>query len=90
MAMIIRDALNQEFDEVASLNVEAYREYSQVLTLEDWKKMQTNLSNVVEIAKPGRLIIAEQDSVLVGSVIYHLLEHQVVVCFNQNGHPCGC
>lgn len=71
MAVIIRDALNSEFDEVASLNVEAYREYARVLTPDNWEKMQTNLANVSEIAKPGRLIVAEQDRSLVGAVVYH-------------------
>lgn len=71
--MLIRDALDQEFDDVASVNVEAYSEYSHVLTLDNWEKMQTNLSNVGEIAKPGRLIVAEQDQELVGSVVYQVL-----------------
>jgi hypothetical protein len=32
MAAIVRDALAQEFNDVASLNVKAYREYSYALT----------------------------------------------------------
>ncbi|WP_181243740.1 GNAT family N-acetyltransferase [Chamaesiphon polymorphus] len=71
MAVIIRDALNSEFDEVANLNVEAYREYARALTSDNWDRMQTNLSKVAEIAKPGRLIVAERDRSLVGAVVYH-------------------
>lgn len=71
MAVIVRDALAQEVDDVALLTVEAYREYSQALTSDNWEIMRTNLSNVIEIAKQGRLIVAQQDQELVGSVVYH-------------------
>jgi ribosomal protein S18 acetylase RimI-like enzyme len=71
MAVIVRDALDQEFDDVASLNVEAYREYSYTLTLGNWEKMQTSLCRVAEVAKPGQLIVAQRDQELVGAVVYH-------------------
>lgn len=35
MAVIVRNALAQEFNDVASLNVEAYCEYSHALTSEN-------------------------------------------------------
>jgi ribosomal protein S18 acetylase RimI-like enzyme len=71
MVVTIRDALEQEFDDVVSLNIEAYREYSHTLTLDNWEKMRGSLSKVAEIAKPGRLIVAQRDRELVGSVVYH-------------------
>lgn len=71
MAVIVRDALVQEVNDVASLTVEAYREYSHALTLDNWEIMRTNLSNVAAIAKQGRLIVAQRDQSLVGSVVYH-------------------
>ncbi len=70
MAIIVQNALDSAFDEVALLNVEAFREYSQALSLEDWKRMEANLSKVAEMAKVGQLIVARQDDLLVGSVIY--------------------
>lgn len=70
MTVIIRDALTEEFNDVASLNIEAYREYSHSLSSDSWTIMQTNLSKVAEIAKTGRLIIAQRNQALVGSVIY--------------------
>jgi GNAT superfamily N-acetyltransferase len=76
MAVIIRDALNQEFDDVVSLSVEAYCEYSHALTLDNWKKMQTSLSRVAEIAKPGRLIVAQRDQELVGSEVQRQREER--------------
>lgn len=71
MAVIIRDALAQEFGNVTSLTVEAYREYSHALTADNWEIMRTNLSNVAAIAEQGRLIVAQQDQELVGAVVYH-------------------
>jgi ribosomal protein S18 acetylase RimI-like enzyme len=67
----IRDALTTDFDEIASLSVEAYREYSKSLSLEDWDKMKTSLSNISKIAERAKLIVAEQDRELVGSVAYY-------------------
>jgi hypothetical protein len=54
MAAIVRDALIQDFEEVAAIAVEAYREYSHALTPDNWHTMQTNLSNVAAIAKQDR------------------------------------
>ncbi|MGV0028547.1 GNAT family N-acetyltransferase [Phormidesmis priestleyi] len=70
MAVIVRDALAQEFNDIASLNVEAYREYSHALTSDNWEIMQTNLLRVAEVAKQGQLMVAQSDQELVGSVIY--------------------
>lgn len=70
MTVIVRDAFAQEFNDIASLTVEAYREYSHALTSDNWEIMRTNLSNVAEVAKQGRLIVAQRDRELVGSVVY--------------------
>lgn len=71
MNLIIRDAQTSDFDRVALLSVESYREYSQSLTLENWNKMKTSLSNVSELTNRARLIVAEQNHELVGSVVYY-------------------
>jgi ribosomal protein S18 acetylase RimI-like enzyme len=70
MAAIVRDALIQDFEEVAAIAVEAYREYSHALTPDNWHTMQTNLSNVAAIAKQGKVMVAELSRELVGSVGY--------------------
>jgi ribosomal protein S18 acetylase RimI-like enzyme len=70
MANIIRDALAQELDQVRSLTVEAYREYAQYLTEENWQNMEASLSKVAEIAKSGQLIIVERNKEIAGSVVY--------------------
>ena len=71
MAVIVRNALNYEFNDVALLAVEAYSEYSHTLTSDNWEIMRTNLSNVAEIAKQGRLIVAQLEQKIVGSVVYY-------------------
>ena len=74
MNLIIRDAKSSDYKEVALLSVESYQEYSQSLTSENWDKMKTNLSNlsnVSEVANQAKLIVAEQNDRLVGSVFYY-------------------
>lgn len=71
MAVIIRNALEREVDDVASLTVEAYSEYSYALTSDNWEIMRTRLSNVAAIAKQGQLLVAKRNQELVGSVVYH-------------------
>jgi ribosomal protein S18 acetylase RimI-like enzyme len=70
MAIVIRDANVQAFDDIASLAVAAYEEYAHALTPENWTTMRTNLSQVAVLAKQGQLVVAQQDSTLVGFVVY--------------------
>lgn len=70
MALIIRDVIAPEVNEVTSLTINAYQKYAHALTIQNWEAMRTSLSNVAEIAKTGQLIVACQDRVLVGSVVY--------------------
>lgn len=71
MAVIIRAAFAQEFDDVALLAIAAYREYSKVLTLDNWGIMETNLSKVAKVAQGGQLLVAQSGRELVGLVVYH-------------------
>ncbi|NKB17171.1 MAG: hypothetical protein HC770_02040, partial [Pseudanabaena sp. CRU_2_10] len=69
--MIIRDAIAQDFGNIAAIAVEAYREYSHILTSDNWDTMQANLSNVAAIAKKqGTAIVAAHNQELVGVVVY--------------------
>lgn len=71
MPLTIRDALTTDFDDIALLSVDAYREYSEWLSSEDWDKMKMNLSNVSKVPNQAKLIVALQDHELVGSVTYY-------------------
>jgi ribosomal protein S18 acetylase RimI-like enzyme len=68
--IVIRHALDSQYDEVASLNVEAFREYAQALAPGDWVIMQANLLKVPEMAKRGKLMVAQQDELVVGAIVY--------------------
>jgi ribosomal protein S18 acetylase RimI-like enzyme len=70
MTMTIRNALAQEFHELAALNIEAYREYSNALTSDNWQIMQASLSNVAKLAEQGQSIVAQHEHRLVGAVVY--------------------
>jgi ribosomal protein S18 acetylase RimI-like enzyme len=74
MTIIIRHALSVEHDRVALLAVEAYQEYAQSLSKDNWEIMRTNLSNIGEVAKVGTLIVATRAnsdrSDIIGAVIY--------------------
>jgi ribosomal protein S18 acetylase RimI-like enzyme len=70
MTIIIADALQQEFQEVASLAVAAYQEYARTLTVDNWQIMRSNLFEMTEKIDRGQLIVARQDEELIGSVIY--------------------
>jgi ribosomal protein S18 acetylase RimI-like enzyme len=78
MTTIIRDALAPEGDRVALLAVGAYQEYAQSLSQDNWEIMRTNLSNIGEVTKVGKLIVATCDdlekdseqSEVIGAVIY--------------------
>jgi ribosomal protein S18 acetylase RimI-like enzyme len=71
MNIIVRDAFTQEVNDVASLNIDAYHEYSHALTADNWEIMRTSLSNVAKISQQGQLIVAQNDRELVGAVIYY-------------------
>ena len=69
-ALVIRDARPGEFAEVATLNVEAYREFSRAVKPEDWGTMEANLRSIEPRAEDGNVIVAEHNGTLVGAVIY--------------------
>jgi ribosomal protein S18 acetylase RimI-like enzyme len=71
MSLIIRNAVTVEFDEIASLAVESYREYAQNLAPEHWDTMSSSLLKVSEIAQHAQWIVVEQTQQLVGSVVYY-------------------
>ncbi len=58
MNQIIRDAIKQDFEEIAHISVEAYRQYGEALTPENWSKMQATLTNVAKTANLASFIVA--------------------------------
>ncbi|MDJ0692712.1 MAG: hypothetical protein QNJ41_30055 [Xenococcaceae cyanobacterium MO_188.B32] len=69
--IVIRDAVSQDFKKIAQILVEAYRQYAEVLTPENWRKMQANLTNVANTANLASLIVAEENNNILGSIAYY-------------------
>jgi ribosomal protein S18 acetylase RimI-like enzyme len=67
---VIRDARPDEFEAVARLSVEAYREFADVVGPEIWWRMERNLSRLAGDSPDAVTIVAEQDGELVGTVEY--------------------
>jgi ribosomal protein S18 acetylase RimI-like enzyme len=70
LAVRVRDIRPHEYDEVAALSVEAWREFAPALTAEDWATIETSLLNVEKRAGQGSMIVAEQGGKLAGAVGY--------------------
>ena len=71
MNQIIRDAIKQDFEEIANISVEAYRQYGEALTPENWSKMQATLTNVAKTANLASFIVAEENNNILGSISYY-------------------
>ena len=69
--IIIRDAVEQDFEEIAHLSVEAYQQYTETLTPENWSKMEANLTNVANTANLASLIVAKENNYILGSIAYY-------------------
>ena len=69
--IVIRDAVGQDFKQIARISVEAYRQYAEALAPENWNKMQTTLTNVANTANLASLIVAEEDNNILGSIAYY-------------------
>jgi ribosomal protein S18 acetylase RimI-like enzyme len=66
----LQTAKPQYFDAIASLNIEAYREYAQYLSDEGWIAMRSRLSAIEKVAERGVFLIISIDDELAGSVAY--------------------
>jgi ribosomal protein S18 acetylase RimI-like enzyme len=55
---------------IARMRIEAYKEYAQYLEPSSWVDMQKSLSNVTNQPKFGSLIVAEENNIITGSVVY--------------------
>jgi ribosomal protein S18 acetylase RimI-like enzyme/pimeloyl-ACP methyl ester carboxylesterase len=67
----IRAAEERDYEPIAILNVEAYREFKQDLDEESWAAMQSNLTDVATRASESEIVIAEDATSIVGAVAYY-------------------
>lgn len=66
----IQIAQPHHFPAIATLNIEAYREYAAYLTADAWATMQTNLGAIETLAQHTIFLITFRSGNLVGSVAY--------------------
>ena len=67
---MIRLAQPGDFDAIAALNVEAYREFADHMTPANWKKMEASISSVESRARSTRFLTMWDQGIIVGSVGY--------------------
>ena len=71
MKILIRDASQSDFEDIANISLAAYREYAHVLTPENWHKMKQSLSSVKQTAMVADYIVAKMENKIVGAIAYY-------------------
>lgn len=66
--LVIRPARDDELEIVASLTVDAYAEYAAAMSPDAWSMFAHDIANVRARVGEGELLVAEQDSRIVGTV----------------------
>jgi GNAT superfamily N-acetyltransferase len=66
--LVIRPALDDELDIVASLTVDAYAEYAARMSPDAWSPFAQDIANVRGRLGDGQLLVAEKSGNLVGAV----------------------
>jgi ribosomal protein S18 acetylase RimI-like enzyme len=68
--ILVREAAPDEYEKVAELTIQAYEEFAPDLMEDEWERYRLDLANVEGRSKEAKIIVAEQDGQLVGSVAY--------------------
>ena len=71
MAILIRNAISLDFEEISLVSIAAYREYIKILSAENWQKMQHSLSNVEHTAKIANFLVAEVENKIARAIAYY-------------------
>ena len=67
---MVKLATADDFDAIAALNVEAYKEFADRMSLDSWRKMEANLRAVESRAQSTRFLVVHDQKAIVGSVGY--------------------
>jgi ribosomal protein S18 acetylase RimI-like enzyme len=59
-----------DFDSIAGLNVEAYREFADHMSPDNWRRMETSLRAVEARARSARFLVIRDQGAVVGSIGY--------------------
>lgn len=69
--MVIRDAREDELDQVAALMIAAYREYAPLMPAEAWRAYSRDIEAVGGRLHNSRLIVCLADGALAGAVTFY-------------------
>lgn len=67
---MVSPAQADDFDAIATLNVEAYREFANHMSPDGWSRMEANLRGVEARAQSARFLVMRPHDAIVGSVGY--------------------
>jgi ribosomal protein S18 acetylase RimI-like enzyme len=59
-----------DFDAIASLNIEAYREFADCMSPDGWRGMEASLRAVETRAQSARFLVMRDQGIIVGSIGY--------------------
>jgi ribosomal protein S18 acetylase RimI-like enzyme len=71
VTLTVREAGPDEFEAAGALTVAAYEEYAEDLGTESWATYRASLADVARRAERGRILVAEEEGVLLGVVSYY-------------------
>ena len=63
-------ATASDLDAIAALNVEAYREFADRMTPDNWQKMETSIRSIEARTRSTRFLVTRDQEAIVGSVGY--------------------
>ena len=66
-----RKATFKDLDPIANISLQAYQEYRNRLTVENWHKMQQSLSHTKVTASTAQFYVAEIEKTIVGAIAYY-------------------
>jgi ribosomal protein S18 acetylase RimI-like enzyme len=77
LSLSIREAVPEDYEELARLITNAYREFAQILG-DDWEDYRADLADIAGRAAQGSQLVAEIDGRPVGTVSYYPPRDEVV------------
>ena len=83
---IYRQANSSDFDKLKSLGIESYSEFSKVLTITNWNKMNSFLQsndNLTKLIKQSTVFVCEKKSEIIG-MIYLVPSGNPTELFQEN------
>jgi ribosomal protein S18 acetylase RimI-like enzyme len=66
----VRHAYLEEYETVAAMTVEAFRQFEPLMAPGLWPEMEKGVSRTAQLRDGGELLVATEEGMLLGSVVY--------------------